>query len=288
MSRTEKPYVPGLVTLTEKVRINPEFIQITLAGAPLRNLAEHGLDQRVKLLIPRAQPPLSAALCSDADTWYESWRRFPDEVRENIRTYTILNPDSRKERLEILVADHKPIGVAGDWLEGASIGDQLVIVFPNSACPSSIGIDWNPGKAHNILVIADTSALPAVAGILEKLPKGSATKVIVETTHPIDDIVQSREGVEIQWLQSAPRKRVGSQLVDWASRNFGAGKAALEDASDQELVWDLPENNDHEKYLWCAAEAGVVKTLRTIFQDSGAFGKEDSTILGYWKNGISG
>lgn len=293
MTTIQPAYIPGLVKLVGKTLVNEEFSQITIAGDCLANLAEHGLDQRIKVIIPRQQPPVSTQLIEDPQNWYTNWRNLSEAEREPIRTYTILNPSNQSCSLDLLIANHEPEGVVGRWLADASIGDQLVVVFPNRlSLDSGIGIDWQPGRATDYLILADVTAIPAVKGILTGLGEvgdsGTTGAIVIESAVPIDALDLPTAGLDVVWLKTSSADLPGTKLTAWVAQHLATTVLGFEVASEEELVWDSPSAGDRDRYLWCAAEAGAVKTIRRLVKDSGAYSKNDCAFMGYWKRGFAG
>jgi iron complex transport system ATP-binding protein len=64
------------------------------------------------------------------------------------------------------------------------------------------GVDYRPhDDADFVLLGADESAVPAVAGILERMPAGTRGEAFLEVPSPQDrlDLVKP-EGVRVTWL----------------------------------------------------------------------------------------
>jgi NADPH-dependent ferric siderophore reductase len=57
---------------------------------------------------------------------------------------------------------------------------------------------------------------------------------------------------------------------------------------DTETLWDLPEAaGSAGAYVWIAAEAGVVKSLRRVLRKDLGLPKECGAFMGYWRHGRS-
>lgn len=293
MATSQPPYIPGIVNLVSKKRVNDEFVQIKISGSCLKDLAEHGLDQRIKILVPQQQPPLSKPLINDSKHWYENWRSLSDSDREAMRTYTILNPSSDSESLELLIANHEPEGVVGKWLSAANLDDELVVVFPNKLSPDSfIGIDWQPGNASELLLLGDATSIPAIIGILQGIQSDGHGlvngTVVIESAVPLHALNLPETALEVVWLPTCPGDFPGIQLASWAASHFAVIGNGFDAAAEDELVWDSPVAEGRERYLWCAAEAGAVKTIRRLVKESAAYSKRDCAFMGYWKRGFAG
>lgn len=279
-------YVPGLVSVEGVDEAGPAFARLRLRGEALQQLAPHGLDQRVKLLVPTLQPPRSHHLTATAGDWYDQWRRQSD--REPMRTYTVVGPDPRTGRCDLLVMRHQPCGVVGEWLEVAQSGDQAVLVFPNAASPHSRqGIDWQPGDAQRLTLLADETALPAVLGILTTLPAHVRGDAVIESALPIDHFDIDSRGVQLVHLTRRPGQSPGSRLTAWVRARFGTDERVSDMSDPDALIWDSPAAYPRQQYLWCAAEATAVRSIRAIVLGSGALPRKDCAFMGYWKSGVA-
>lgn len=252
----------------EEVRqLTPHFTRITFAGEDLCHFGSGGFDQRVKLLFPHADGTWTdVGLFDESDDvagWYHRWRDLPQERRNAMRTYTIRSARPNEGQVDVDFALHGTTGPASAWALSASVGDEVAIVGPDarSDLPGG-GVEWCPGDARRVLLVADESAAPAVASILEALPAHITGHAFVEVPGPGDVLpLTTVSGVEVHWLPRGAARR-GAPAVD--------------------AVTQLREGVD---YAWLAGEAGVVTTLRRHLVRDVGMDRSCVTFMGYWKQG---
>lgn len=174
-------------------QLTPHFTRITLAGEELLHFGSGGFDQRVKLLFPHADGTWSdVGLFDESDDvagWYHRWRELPQERRNTMRTYTIRAARPHDGEVDVDFALHGTTGPASAWALSAAVGDEVAVVGPDarSDLPGG-GVEWCPGDARRVLLVADESAAPAVASILGALPAHVTGHAFVEVPGP-DDVL---------------------------------------------------------------------------------------------------
>jgi NADPH-dependent ferric siderophore reductase len=163
------------------------------------------------------------------------------------------------------------------------------------------GIEFDPGSASRLLLVADETAVPAVASILEALPADAAGTAYLEV--PVDADVQqlaAPPGVRVVWLPrngAAPGERfckavlalfglevrVGSEPpveVDpdlWETPTYSSSGEVVEPAS--EPTTDL--------YAWVAGESGAVTRLRRHLVRYAGLDRRQVAFMGYWRQGVA-
>ena len=181
-------------------RLSPTLIRVVLGGDELAAVVSGGRDQRFKLFLPqpgRTVPVLPEPLGPD---WYAGWRALDPGVRGIMRTYTIREVRHDPPELDIDFALHGDLGPASRWARRAAPGDRVSILAPVLA--DNGGVDFQPPAGTDwVLLTADETALPGVAGILEWLPAGTPVKAWIEVAHPEDRVpLTTGADAEVTWL----------------------------------------------------------------------------------------
>lgn len=269
------PYRLYLVTLAARRRLSPSFVRITLVAPELRFCSPTLLDQRVKLLVGTGV----GALASIGEDWYGSWTAMPDDARPAMRTYTLsaVRADAGEVDVDVVLHDHE--GPVGAFAVGAPIGAECLLVAADARRPGhdEAGVAWRPGDARDVLVVADETALPAVANIVATLPADATGHVVVEVPEAGD----VRElgvpaGVAVTWCVKADGRRAPDAV---------AFPAADVTEPEEDLLWE--EASGDGWYGWVAGEAGMVRQVRAAAHASGV-PKGRIAFMGYWKAGTPG
>lgn len=273
------------------------FARITFAGPTLDRFADPGLDQRIKLLLPAPDGTLDAVPFS-AD-WYAVWRELPEARRPVIRTYT--TRAVRPGEVDVDFVLHEPCGPAGRFAQRCAIGDEVLLLGPNTGAPHGGGIDFRlPVSAERVLIAGDETALPAIARTLDGLPEHVAATAVVEVPHAEDaKSLPDRDGVELRVLVRGPAPS-GALLHDAArdaalAMRWTGDAVAPEDVdvyADGGMLWEVPGDGavgaaDGPSCAWIAGEAGMVRALRRTLVGEVGMDRSALAFLGYWRRGRS-
>lgn len=211
------------------------MVRVVLGGPGLRGFEANGFaDQYVKLVFER-----------------------PGAERPAMRTYTVRAWDDAAHELTLDVVVHGD-GLAGPWARHARAGDEVLVAGPGGGYSPDLAADWH-------LLIADESALPAVAVAAERLPVGTIARIFVEVDGPRDEMsLAVPASAQVVWVHRAGAPR-GERLVDAVtSMAFPAG---------------TPQ-------VFLHGEAGAVRTLRRhLLADRQVPRDAAASISGYWRLG---
>lgn len=234
-------------------QLSAELVRIVLTAPDWSGFAEPAhADSYVKLvfLTPGVEyrRPIDPALIR-AEHPADHWPRM--------RTYTVRAFDRAAHSLTLDIVTHGTAGLAGPWARTARPGDEILLAGPGGGYSPDPAADWH-------LLVADESALPAVAVALERLPAPARGVAFLEVAGPADEIeLATPEGVEVRWLH----------------RGSGAPGSTLVPAVRD---WTMPTGNGQ---AFVHGEAGFVKDLRRYLRTERGMGLDQLSISGYWRLG---
>jgi NADPH-dependent ferric siderophore reductase len=128
------------------------------------------------------------------------------------------------------------------------------------------GYDPDP-HAEWFLIAGDESALPAVGMLLETLPRGARARVLIKVPDAADALDPGAgPGVELSWLPRAAGQ---------------APRSLLQRAVEETAV---PAG---EARVWVAAEAGVIRRIRSGLLGRRGLDPRQVVTRGYWKAGAA-
>ncbi|ADI09577.1 Siderophore-interacting protein [Streptomyces bingchenggensis BCW-1] len=257
--------------------LGPSMVRITFGGDTLKDFASGGRDQRFKLFLPHPHQDAPIVPVEAGEEWFPVWRAMDPAVRAVMRSYTVRAQRREPEEVDVDFALHgaDPTGAdasggpASRWAARARPGDRAMLLGP--VAPDNGGVDFRPPPGTDwVLIAADETALPAVAGILEWLPAGIGARVWIELQHA-EDLQQlpTEADAEIVWLV-----RDGADPADPHSALLLDG---VRDAT-------LPEGTP---YAWIAGEAGTVRALRRHLVRERGYDRKAVTFTGYWRLGAT-
>ncbi|MCE5290792.1 MAG: siderophore-interacting protein [Nocardiaceae bacterium] len=250
------------VAVSRVVDLGPSLRRITFTGSALEHLPYAGPDQRVKLLfaadsskLPDVEGPFSAPRFMGL--WAGSAFRGIA-----MRTYTIRHHRPSDHEVDIDFALHGPVGLASKFATEAEVGDEMTIYGPVSDYVA-------PPEGAWILIGGDDTAAPAIAAILESLPRDAVGKAFVEVGDSGDvQSIEAPAGVEVTWLDREGAPTATSLHL----RNAVCGTA-------------IPEG---PRWVWLAGESSVVTSIRRYLVNDRGVDRRQISFTGYWKHGKFG
>ncbi|MEV0323423.1 siderophore-interacting protein [Streptomyces sp. NPDC050658] len=265
---TDSPYHFFDVRVLRAEHITPAMIRVALGGADLARMASAGRDQRIKVFLPHPgqdAPVMPDTSKGDAAHWYADWCALDPDVRGIMRTYT--TRELRRDPDELIVdfavhgSEPSPFdGPATSWARSARPGDRIGVLAPIEE--ENGAYDFRPPQDTDwILLTADESALPAVAGILETLPPGIETHVWIEVHDPADQ-------------QELPTK--ADARITWLTE-IGTTPSAIRAA-------ELPSGTP---YAWVTGESATVKAVRRHLVGERGIDRKKVSFSGYWRRGTT-
>lgn len=290
------PYRTYRTVVARITPLSAHFTRITLSGEDLQYFGTAGLDQRIKLIIPFEDGTITDVGQFDEQTdmgeWYKRWRLLPDEQRNPIRTYTIRAPRPEAQEIDVDFVLHGTEGPASAWATGAQVGDPLFVVGPDSrATEQGGGIEWRPGQARSVLIAGDETAAPAICSIVESLPADATGDVCIEVPSSSDALtLRAPDGVRVTWLPrngAAHGVRLSAAVHDWGRKRKQPTDTAadLAEVSDDEVLWEVPEQAGQSEYAWLAGEAGTITALRRHLVRDLGIDRKSVAFMGYWRAG---
>ena len=313
------PYRAYFTRVTGIRRLSPHFIRFTLWAEDLHLFDPGGMDQRIKLFLPRSDgtvPDVGFGREPQPSMmqWYQQWRLLDEAERNPIRTYTVRDIRPADSEIDVDFVVHGTEGPASAWAIGAALGDELIVIGPDvRAEQAGGGIEWNPGTAREVLLAGDETAAPAICGILEGLAASDEAKVFFGETYievpTSEDILDVRapSGVVVRWLprDGAPLgEMLGHAVRDWGRRRriifearraawapgltpvgAPAGSSGYEELSPDEQLWEVAEPDGFREYAWLAGEAGAITGLRRHLVKEIGLSRKQVSFMGYWKKG---
>lgn len=286
-------------------RMCPSLLRVTFSGDTLDKFADNGFDQRIKFFLPIDTAGYQGLLdLGESADWYGRWRGLPEDERHPIRTYTARGVRQPARELDVDVVLHGDTGPASRWASTAEVGDELVVLGPNAdwAGPHG-GVDFvPPARTDRLLIAGDETALPAIAGIVERLPRDARGEVLIEMPWSDDRLdLHGPEGVTVRWYGRDGRHH-GELLVpavQAACARLLPGQAPVPDVEledvdvDHGMLWEVPVDHttgaplaaEAHLYAWLAGEAGMIKTLRRHLVRECGVDRKAVAFMGYWREG---
>ena len=276
-------------------RLGPSFVRLTLTGSDLDELADRGLDQRFKLVLPLPGRGY-ADLPRDPD-WYDRWRALPEERRNPVRTYTVRAVRPSRREVDVDVVLHRPAGPASAFAERAQVGDPLVLLGPNARFDGDHGgLEFRvPPPGAPLLLAGDETAVPAVAVVLSQLPAGARGEAVLEVPAAGDRLdLEVPHGIRVTWLPRAgavPGSLLVPTVVEAAGRlGLGGQPTGREDepervADGEDPFWEVPGDAPAEVpgYAWLAGESSAITTLRRHLVRDRGVDRRSVAFMGYWR-----
>ena len=230
--------------LTQVVRVedlSPHMRRIILKGEDLKDFPEGQESAHVKAIFPQpGELKPKAGLLAGSKKW--------------MRSYTIraFDSDSKELTIDFAVNDHK--GLAADWASNATPGAYLGIAGPGPTKYTNYHADWH-------LIVADLTALPAAATVLEKLPNNAQGYAVIQVPSK-EDIQPFRipNGISLKWV-IGPYQTKNLLLEKVKALNWLSGEPAI----------------------FIAAESVHMREIKDFVKFQSGYLSYQTYASGYWK-----
>lgn len=272
-SRLVKPETQGLVHLTvlRRERLSPHWMRITLGGGEIAAFRAMGYDQWFRIFLPLGGDEGLDRLPAKANKLfgYLRYLRIPDGVRPVMRNYSVraLRPATAETDAELDVdfvlhgsAEDGTAGPASRWAETCEPGESVVLIDEGLAFNPERGVD-------RVVLVADETGLPAVAGVCASLPSHASGLAIVEVPSADDALeFEHPAGITVRWIVRDRAVKPGTLALQ-----------ALREAS-------LPDAPFHAYIV--GEQALPTEARRHLVTDRGV-PKDLVSFCGYWRVGAA-
>lgn len=206
-SRLVKPETQDLIHLEvlRTQRLSPHWMRITLGGREIDAYRPMGFDQWFRIFLPLGGDEGLDRLPAKANKLfgYLRYLRIPDGVRPVMRNYSVraFRPATATTDAELDVdfvlhgsAEAGTAGPASRWAETCQPGESVVLIDE--------GLAFNPARGvQRVLLVADETGLPAIAGVCASLPADATGIAIIEVPQAEDALEFERPaGIDVRWV----------------------------------------------------------------------------------------
>ncbi|HEF8774375.1 TPA: siderophore-interacting protein [Providencia stuartii] len=248
-----RPAPPQIIQVKSITDISPSIRSITFTGERLSDYPTQCEGGHLKIFLApdlKSEPALPV-LTKDGRSWPE------DKPRPFVRTYTVraIRPEIKEIDIEFAMHD----GVTGPaylFARDAQPGHWMGITNPGGPDPLL------PQTQHYFMA-GDSSSLPAIAALLEKMPANATGQVVLRLDSP-DDVRDLRKpaGIDVTWICGDISKT--AELIS----TFKS--------------WDIPTE---DASFWIAGEDQIIRDLRRYIRREKGFGRENIYAIPYWRYG---
>ena len=269
-SRLVKPDSQELVHLRvlRTERLAPHWMRVTLGEGEIDRFVPMGYDQWFRLFLPVGGEEGLVRLPAKANKMlgYLKYLRIPADERPVMRNYTVrayrAGTDATGPELDVDFVLHgsgAAAGPASRWAERATPGESVVIIDE--------GLSFNAERGtRHVLLAADETGLPAIAGICASLPTDAAGTALIEVPDAEDALEFDRPpGVEVRWIARDGAAKPGSLAL-----------AALRDVA-------LP---GHDTHAFIVGEQSLPTGGRRLLVERG-IDRDAISFVGYWRAGAA-
>ncbi|MCW3492827.1 siderophore-interacting protein [Microbacterium sp. SSM24] len=272
-SRLVKPETQGLVHLTvlRREQLSPHWMRVTLGGAEIESFRAMGYDQWFRLFLPLGGDEGLDRLPAKANKMfgYLRYLRIPDGVRPVMRNYTVREyrsaTDERGPEIDVDFvlhgsAEDGTAGPASRWAQTCEPGESVVVIDE--------GLAFNPERGTDrVVLVADETGLPAIAGICASLPSHASGLAVIEVPSA-EDALEFAHPADVH--------------VRWIVRDHGVKPGALALKALGEA--SLPDAPFH---AYLVGEQSLPTEGRRLLVNERGVPKELVSFCGYWRVGTA-
>lgn len=240
------------VRLVSNVAIAPRIRRLTFTGDDVARFGSE-TDIHVRMYFPPEglETPEWPRPGADGRTvWPEEGRR------PEVRYYTVRRYDPARREITIDFIMHDDEGPGSAFAARATPGAIAGMAGPvGRAAPPAT---WT-------LLAGDETALPAIARILETMPRDAAGAAFIEVENASDEIaLDAPPGVALRWLHRRGVPAGASDLLVSAVRS-------------------APLPADARAFAWVACEHAAARAIRKHLRDGRKMPRDRHLVVAYWE-----
>jgi NADPH-dependent ferric siderophore reductase len=244
------------MTLTARRQVSGNTSRFTFNAPEFADFDPLGPDEFFALVVPHPDHELPVLALDAHDDPRAVLLTIPAGRRPAIRWYTVRAHRPATKEIDVDIVLHGDAGPASSWANRARPGDR--VGFREATAPY-----LSPGSGHQLLV-ADETALPALAAILAAAPADLDATVLAEVPYPED-----QPGIPT----SVP--------IRWHHRGAAVPGSAVLPALAQLVSHGLPELG----YAWLCGEAAIATGARRMLVNDTGTDPDRIMFSGYWRVG---
>lgn len=192
--------------------------------------------------------------------WMKLFFPMPSNIKPQGRAYTIRAYNAEQGWMAFDFALHGDQGPAAWWIARVREGDTLALAGPRP------GYWIDPSKQEQVL-IGDATALPAIAGIVERLPTGARAQAYIEVADAGEEqALISPADLAVHWVHSG---------------------AVLPGATGQLELAVQQASLTRDCQVFLAGEAFMVRALLTHLMVDRRIPHPSIDAKGYWRLGTA-
>lgn len=257
LPQDRKHYSQWEMAVTAVEDLKPCVRRVTLTAPEFADYQPLGADEYFGLIMPQPGQDLTMP-ADDRINIRASIQKMPEAQRPDIRWYTVRNHRRQDCTIDVDIVTHGTSGPGSTWALAAQPGDHVGFRMGS-------GSYQPPGEGVRHLLIADETAVPAVAAIADSLRGDQAAcdrvRAVVEVSD--DDHMPPLDApfdVEILTRgDGAPGSLIVDHIVDTVTR--------------------APD------YAWACGESRIATETRRHLVKTLGMKRRSVMFSGYWKEG---
>lgn len=240
------------VRLVSNIAVAPRVRRLTFTGEDVARFGSEA-DIHVRMYFPPeglATPEWPRPGADGRTIWPA------DERRPEVRYYTIRRWIPERSEIEIDFILHADEGPGSAFAVRATAGAVCGMAGPLGRAAAEAG--WT-------LLAGDETALPAIARILERMPRDARGAAFIEVDSAKDEMPLAQPaGVALRWLHRRGAPAGATDLI-------------------YQAVASAPLPLEANPFVWVACEYSASKAIRKHLRQKRGLARDRHLVVGYWE-----
>lgn len=252
------------VTLVKNEKLKPRLQRLTFTSPVFADYEIDGPDEYFGLLMPPKHEPFESFSLNGLNI-RAAVASLPESQRPELRWYTIRRLNRASQTIDVDVVTHGDNGPGSRWIQRAKPGDTAGVF----TCPAL----WVP-PTHSQLLVADSSAVPALRHILEYQRERSPEALgQVDVCVVISNSDEVEDGFAEMWQ---PHVR---SLAIVRTRFGDEASEVMRVLRRHYIAREVPQS------VWVSGEGDLTKAVRRMAINDWGVPSEDIVWVPFWFRG---